>query len=82
MGMIITPGGPEDHSSFCSELAGIYGVLLTLEALAIPPNMACLVDQHAMENMSWIGSSSTTIRTTHGSATGCQNNNAQNWVLY
>jgi len=44
MGMIITPGGPEDHSSFCSELAGIYGVLLTLEALAIPPNMACLVD--------------------------------------
>jgi len=32
-GTIITPGGPDNHSSFWSKLAGIYGVLLTLKAL-------------------------------------------------
>jgi len=30
-GMVITPGRPSDHSSFCSKLAGIYGILLTFE---------------------------------------------------
>jgi len=30
---MITPRHSEDHSSFQSELAGIYGILLTLEAL-------------------------------------------------
>jgi len=30
-GLMITPGNPGDHSSFCSEAAGMYGILLTLK---------------------------------------------------
>jgi len=35
IGMIITPGSPEDQSSFRSKLVGIYSILLTLEALTL-----------------------------------------------
>ncbi len=37
IGTMITPGHPTDHSSFQSELAGIYGALCTLEALELSP---------------------------------------------
>jgi len=37
IGTMITPGQDADHSSFCSELAGLYGALCTLEALAFSP---------------------------------------------
>jgi len=32
-GLMVTPGTTRDHSSFCSEATGIYGILLTLSAL-------------------------------------------------
>jgi len=35
IGMMLTPGSPKDHSSFRSELAGIYGALCTLESLEL-----------------------------------------------
>jgi len=41
---MITPGSPEDQSSFQSELAGIYGVLVTLEALHVgKPGWKCCI---------------------------------------
>jgi len=35
IGMMITPKGPTVQSTFWSELVGIYGILLTLEALEL-----------------------------------------------
>jgi len=44
IGTMITPGNPTDHSSFRSELAGIYGALCTLEALDLgPTTQSCRV---------------------------------------
>jgi len=41
LGTMITPGSRDDHSSFHSELAEIYGVLITLEALNIDTGWKC-----------------------------------------
>jgi len=38
---MITPGSTDDHSLFCSELAGIYGDLITLDALNIGTRGKC-----------------------------------------
>jgi len=45
IGTMITPGGPNAQSSFCSELAGLYGIWSTLKVLNILPipGMSCRI---------------------------------------